>query len=93
MKKNLPSSGVKYFHLGSLGGYRDEGYEEYMKTEDFQQALKKLENLAKEKKTVIMCLESYPGGCHRRYIAKKLEENGWKIQHLIGKKGKQKTLD
>lgn len=93
LKKNLPSQDIEYFHLEELGGYRDEGYEEYMKTEKFQKTLNKLEKLAKEKKTVIMCLEPHLKGCHRRYIAEKLAEKGWKIANLVGKKGKQKTLN
>lgn len=93
LKENLPTQNIEYLHLEKLGGYRDEGYEEYMKTEKFKEGLNKLEELAREEKTAIMCLESYPSSCHRRYIAKKLDEKGWKIKHLIGKEGKQKTLD
>lgn len=93
LKKNLPSQDIEYFHLKELGGYRDQGYEEYMKTEKFQKALNKLEKLAKEKKTVIMCLEPYPRNCHRRYIIEKFVEKGWKIVNLVDEKGKQKTLN
>ncbi len=93
MKENLPTQNIEYFHLGNLGGYRDEEYKEYMKTEKFKEGLNKLEELARGEKTTIMCLESYPSGCHRRYITEKLDEKGWKVKHLIGKEGKQKTLD
>lgn len=93
LKRELPEEGIDYVHLEGLGGYRDGGYESHMETEDFQSALNELEKLAKESKTAIMCLESYPSGCHRRYIAQELNEKGWKIVHLVGKKGKQQTLD
>ncbi len=92
LEKNLPNRRIEYFHLGGLGGYRDEGYDTYMDTEEFQKNLRKLERLADRKKTAIMCLESYPNGCHRKYIAKKLDNKGWEVIHLVGKSGKQKTL-
>ncbi len=87
LQKNLSKQGISYTHLESLGGYRDQGYSEYIETEKFKKGLKKLINLAKKKSTAIMCLESYPSGCHRRFIARCLEERGWNIIHLVGKKG------
>lgn len=93
LKRKLPEENIDYVHLEGLGGYRDEGYKEHMKTEEFKNALSQLEDLAQERETAIMCLESYPSGCHRRYIAQKLGNRGWKIIHLVGKGGKQKVLD
>lgn len=92
LEKNLPERSLEYFHLESLGGYRNGGYEKYMETDDFQAGLSELEALARESRTVIMCLKSYPSGCHRRFISKRLKGKGWKVFHLVGKKGKQKTL-
>lgn len=93
LKQKLPEENTDYIHLKGLGGYRDEGYKEYMKTENFENALSRLEDLAQERETAIMCLESYPSGCHRRYIAQELGKRGWKIIHLVGKKGRQEVLD
>lgn len=87
LKRNFPREGIEYFHLEKLGGYR-HGYEEWMESEDFKEGLGKLTDLAEEKKTALMCLESYPSGCHRRFIAGKLEEKGWEVIHLVGRKGK-----
>ncbi len=92
LRKNLPKAGVDYLHLEDLGGYRDEGYREYMKTEEFRKAFNRLKELSEKQKIAIMCLESYPSGCHRRFIAQKLKDEGWKVVHLVGKNGKQETL-
>ncbi|KXB01267.1 hypothetical protein AKJ44_02725 [candidate division MSBL1 archaeon SCGC-AAA261F17] len=92
LQKTLPEQGIEYVHLRELGGYRDGGYENYMETKNFQKGLDKLIELAQKQSTVIMCLESYPNGCHRRFISQKLSELGWEVIHLVGKKGKQRTL-
>jgi len=88
LEENLTENRVEYHHLEDLGGYRDEGYSNYAETKEFKRGLEKLTVLAEEKKTVIMCLESLPSSCHRRFIANKLEERGWDIIHLVGKKGR-----
>lgn len=92
LRKNLSREGIDYLHLKELGGYRDGGYKEYMETEKFREALGRLKELSEKQIVAIMCLESYPSGCHRRFIAQKLKDDGWKVVHLVGKKGKQKTL-
>lgn len=89
--ENLPERGIDYVHLKRLGGYRDEGYENYTNSDDFEEGLRNLTDLAEEKTTAIMCLESYPSGCHRRYIAHELEELGWDVRHIVGKRGKIKN--
>jgi uncharacterized protein (DUF488 family) len=32
---------------------------------------------------VILCAERLPERCHRRFIARSLEERGWKVAHII----------
>lgn len=91
LEKALPAKGIDYVHLRGLGGYRRGGYEAYMRTPDFKQGLKELTRLARKKVATIMCVESSPSACHRRFIAKKLRRRGWKVVHIIGK-GKQQTL-
>lgn len=88
LQSRLEHRGIAYVHLEKLGGYRDQGYRSYMHSEDFREGLNALIRLAHEKMTVVMCLESYPFGCHRRFIAEKLRENGWTVIHLVGKTGK-----
>lgn len=92
LKRSLPSRGIKYVHLRELGGYREGGYKAYMRTDEFEGGLRKLVELAGKERAVIMCLESHPSGCHRRFIAGRLKELGWKVIHIVGKKGRQQTL-
>ena len=91
LQKVLPANGIDYIHLRELGGYRRGGYEAYMKTADFKEGLKKLMQLARERPTTVMCVESSPSACHRRFIAKRLRRRGWEVVHIVGK-GKQQTL-
>ncbi len=83
--KILPQNGISYYHLENLGGYRMESYENYMKTEAFKSALKKLINIAEKGLTCIICAEKFPWKCHRRFISKALEDRGIEILHIIEK--------
>ncbi len=80
----LFSSEIEYVYMGNdLGGFRKGGYEAYVKTKEYKQALKSLEKLARKKPTVIMCCERLPAGCHRRYISQSLKKLGWKVVDII----------
>jgi uncharacterized protein (DUF488 family) len=39
--------------------------------------------MASKGATVIMCAEKFPWKCHRRFISKKLKEEGFEIIDLI----------
>ncbi len=91
LQKVLPANGIGYIHLRELGGYRRGGYKAYMKTADFKEGLKTLMQLARERPTTVMCVESSPSACHRRFIAKRLRRRGWEVVHIVGN-GKQQTL-
>jgi uncharacterized protein (DUF488 family) len=86
LARSLPE-GIQYVHLPVLGGYRKGGYEHYTETDAFRNGMTLLKKVGEKRKSVIMCVESYPSGCHRRFIAQKLEEEGWTVVHLVGKKG------
>lgn len=80
----LFSSGIEYVYMGKeLGGFRKGGYEAYVNTKEYKQAVKFLEKLAKKRATVIMCCEKLPNGCHRRYISQSLKKLGWKVVDII----------
>ncbi len=86
-KNNLQKSLLekKFFYLwmgDELGGFRKEGYEEWMKTEKFSRGLEKLEMVAKNKRTAFMCAEGDHKRCHRRFIASSLEKRGWEVNHI-----------
>jgi uncharacterized protein (DUF488 family) len=90
LQRALPAKGIGYVHIRELGGYRG-GYETYTRTQKFKQGLKELMKLAREKSSAIMCVESNPSACHRRFIAKELKKRRWKVVHIVGE-GKQQTL-
>ncbi len=80
----LEENGIAYLYLGEeLGGYRSGGYEAYMKSEEFEVGLARLQALAQKKRVAIMCSERLPWKCHRRHIGRALQERGWEVQHLI----------
>lgn len=85
LQMSLPARGIDYVHLRELGGYRRGGYKAYMRTDDFKRGIEKLMQLARQRSTAIMCVESYPSGCHRRFIAGRLRRSGWKVVHIVGK--------
>lgn len=80
----LLSSEIQYVYMGNeLGGFRKGGYEAYVQTKDYKQALNSLQKVAKRSPTVIMCCEKLPTGCHRRYISQSLKKLGWKVVDII----------
>jgi uncharacterized protein (DUF488 family) len=73
-----------YQWLGDLlGGYRSGGYEAYMREVSFQRGLQKVEHLAKEISTVLICAERLPWKCHRFKISYSLTEKGLNVVHII----------
>lgn len=103
LEKTLTSEGITYYHLTALGGRRNKkepnttrwrnrsfaNYATYMKTEDFKAGIKKLETLALEKRTAIMCAEAVWWRCHRSMIADFLKVSGWQIIHILDEKHQQ----
>lgn len=93
----LPEAGVGYVHLRQLGGRRApvpgspnggwrepgfRGYADYMSSSEFAAGLDRVEVLARERPTAIMCAEALWWRCHRRLIADALTVRGWRVEHL-----------
>jgi uncharacterized protein (DUF488 family) len=92
MGKWLPEHGIEYIWLGrELGGYRRGGYKKHMRTKLFKEGIRKLLEIAKVKRTCIMCMEVNPKYCHRRFISTHLEKKGVKVFHII-RKGQKSLL-
>jgi len=85
LEKILKENKIKYFHFEALGGFREGGYENYTKTEEFKKALKELALLAKKETTAIICAEKFPWKCHRFFIAKALKNQGFEVFHILEK--------
>lgn len=82
----LQRENINYVFLGKeLGGFRKGGYEAYTSTEDFKNGIDKLENIASENSSVIICAEKFPWKCHRRWIAREVHKRGWLVEHIIDK--------
>lgn len=92
LEEALPQRGLGYVHLRELGGYRKGGYESYMRSESFGEGMRRLQELARGRTAVVMCVESHPSGCHRRFIAEALKGLGWEVVHIVGRKGEQRIL-
>jgi uncharacterized protein (DUF488 family) len=94
----LDRAGIAYEDLGGeLGGRRltrrdsaDRGsraaafraYAEHMQTPEFAAGLERLERLARERPTAIMCAEGDWRRCHRRLISEALATRGWRVAHI-----------
>lgn len=86
MKEWLSKQGIEYVWLGEkLGGYRHGGYEAYMETKPFKEGIKRLSEMARLKRTCIMCMEPNPKNCHRRFISAYLENESFLVLHIIAK--------
>ncbi len=84
LEVELPKRSMGYVNLGGLlGGFRRGGYEDYTKTPEYGEGLKKLIELLKRGNLALICVERSPKGCHRRFIASTLEGLGIKIIHIV----------
>ena len=84
LKVHLEGNGIKYLWLGDkLGGFRSGGYEKHLNSTEFKEGINRLIELSKREVVCILCLERKPKHCHRRFIAKALEELGFKVHHII----------
>lgn len=82
----LTREGIGYHHLGiQLGGFRKGGYAAYAETEEFRNGINRLEEIAGDTTSVILCAERFPWKCHRRWIARELHRRGWQVEHIIDK--------
>jgi len=85
LEKFLKEKKIDYFHIEKLGGFRDGGYESYMKTKEFKEGFENLIEIAKKKRTAIICAEKFPWKCHRAFVSQELEKKGFKVIHIIEK--------
>jgi uncharacterized protein (DUF488 family) len=93
----LPAAGIEYVHEKRLGGFRRprkdtlntawqvqtfRGYADHMESEDFRSAIVRLESIALDKRTTVMCAEAQWTRCHRRLISDALLVRGWTVLHV-----------
>ncbi|MEM4473043.1 MAG: DUF488 domain-containing protein [Archaeoglobaceae archaeon] len=91
--------GIEYVQKPNLGGFRRKilkdspnkaikspgfrNYADYMLTEDFRKEIEDLVEIAKKRKTAIMCAEKFYWKCHRKFISDYLCMLGFKVVHII----------
>jgi uncharacterized protein (DUF488 family) len=95
---SLRDAGIEYVSLGELGGLRKpradspnmgwrnesfRGYADYMQTEPFAAGLERLVDLARERRTAIMCAEAVPWRCHRSLVADALGARGIHVVEIL----------
>lgn len=96
---SLPSIGIQYIHLKSLGGRRKlnpnshntawhhpafRSYADYMETEEFTNGIKALEAIAMKQPTAYMCSEAVWWRCHRSMVSDYMKLHGWTVVHIMG---------
>ncbi len=98
LPRSLKKVGVKYVHMSGLGGLRHatrdslntgwrnasfRGYADYMQTPEFEKALDKLIELAKQDRIALVCAEAVPWRCHRSLIADALSVRGIRTEDIM----------
>jgi len=84
LEKILKQKKIGYFYLGELlGGFRKGGYENYTKSDEFLEGIGKLKDLASKTTCAFMCAEKFPWRCHRRFVARKLNQDGFGVLHIL----------
>ncbi len=99
LKASLPAAGIEYVHLVELGGRRRgaedspnttwrhpsfRAYADYMETDRFREAIRRLEAIALKRRACLMCSEAVWWRCHRSLISDLLKSQGWDVRHLLG---------
>jgi uncharacterized protein (DUF488 family) len=95
---SLRKHGIDYLHMKSLGGLRHarkdsanlgwrnasfRGFADYMAASEFREGLSRLLELAREKRTAIMCAEAVPWRCHRSLIGDALLVRGVDVEDIM----------
>jgi len=101
LKLKLNELNMEYVHFPELGGRRTpkkdsrnmawrvaafRGYADYMESDDFKNAMDRLQKMAREKNTAYMCAEAPWWRCHRSLISDYLKAGGWKVIHIMSLK-------
>jgi uncharacterized protein (DUF488 family) len=97
LARSLPGRGVTYVELPRLGGWRRatpdspndawrnlsfRGYADYAMSNDFDEGLAQLRELAAAQSTAMMCAEALWWRCHRRLVADRLVLAGDTVCHI-----------
>jgi uncharacterized protein (DUF488 family) len=100
LEKNLPSAGIHYVWMKTLGGYRKKiredspnvalrnesfrNYADYMLTAEFEGTMAQLLATATHSPTAYMCAERLYFRCHRMLVSDWLVAHGHEVTHIEG---------
>jgi uncharacterized protein (DUF488 family) len=93
----LKAADIGYVHMAELGGLRHAKHNssnmgwrnasfrgfDYMQTQEFEEALQTLIQLAREKRIALMCAEAVPWRCHHSLIADALLIRNIRVKHIM----------
>lgn len=82
LEERLATRDVGYLHLAGLGDFQPEPYPEHMQTSDFQEDYQRLVDQTQQGRSLILCACADASSCHRRFLARKLREEGFEVVHL-----------
>lgn len=98
LPNSLRAEGISYVHVSGLGGLRHKladslntgwrnpsfrGFADYMQTEEFNDCVRELIELARTERIALMCAEAVPWRCHRSLIADALSVRGVQVKHIL----------
>ncbi|HXT10756.1 MAG TPA: DUF488 domain-containing protein [Candidatus Angelobacter sp.] len=99
LSKSLAEAGIEYLHFPELGGRRHKSlpnspntawrneafrsYADFMMTPEFHAGIERLLEVARQKRTAIMCSEAVWWRCHRSLISDYLKAHGHKVLHIM----------
>lgn len=78
----LGGEDIAYRHVGELGDFQPEPYPEYMASDDWRAAYEELLEAVDGDTSCLLCTCADVSSCHRRYLARKLREDGHTVVHL-----------
>lgn len=78
----LGREGIAYRHIGELGDFQPEPYPSYMETDDWEAAYEALLEAVEEGTSALLCTCADVASCHRRFLARRLREDGFDVVHL-----------
>ena len=93
----LEAAGIGYEHLRELGGRRTprpdtpntgweveafRGYADHMESDEFAAGYARLEALAEDRRTAVMCAEALWWRCHRRLVSDAVAARGGRVLHI-----------
>lgn len=101
LSRSMDAIGIFYSHCPELGGRRQphphsrntawknasfRAYADHVDSDEFKQGIERLLELAREKRTAIMCAEALWWRCHRSLIADFLKSKGYEVIHILDAK-------